>query len=163
MFTPKLYVGTYQKYNAGSIQGAWLSLSDYDNAEQFYKACAELHKDEDDCELMFQDFEGFPEDMYSESGGVEELYELIDFINNSHLDAEIVLAAISIGISLDDDIEDAYAGSYDSDQDFAVQLAEETGFEEPTAWPYTCIDWKYAAREIMYDYSEENGHYFRNV
>lgn len=161
MFNPRLYVGTYQKYNAGSIKGAWLSLSDYDNAEHFYSACAELHKDEDDCELMFQDFEGFPKDMYSESGGVEELYELIDFINESPLNSEIVLAAISLGLPLDE-IEDTYAGSYASDQDFAVQLAEETGFKEPTAWPYTCINWERAASELMYDYSEENGHYFSN-
>jgi hypothetical protein len=27
--TPRIYVGTYAKYNAGSIAGAWLDLDDY--------------------------------------------------------------------------------------------------------------------------------------
>ena len=42
----KIYVGTYAKYNDGSIFGKWLTLSDYADKEEFYEACKELHKDE---------------------------------------------------------------------------------------------------------------------
>ena len=42
----KVYVGTYAKYNNGSLSGAWLDLSDYSDKEEFYEACRELHKDE---------------------------------------------------------------------------------------------------------------------
>ena len=66
--TPKVYCGTYGKYNNGSIAGAWLELADYADAAEFWKACKELHKDEDDAEYMFQDAEGLPEGTYSESG-----------------------------------------------------------------------------------------------
>ena len=39
----KVYVGTYAKYNNGSLFGAWLDLSDYSDKEEFYEACRELH------------------------------------------------------------------------------------------------------------------------
>ena len=53
----KVYVGTYGKYNNGSLSGAWLDLSDYSDKEEFYEACRELHKDEEDAEYMFQDWD----------------------------------------------------------------------------------------------------------
>lgn len=56
----RLYVGTYAKYNADSLGGGWLDLSDYSDRDEFLGACRDLHKDESDPELMFQDFEGFP-------------------------------------------------------------------------------------------------------
>ena len=31
----KVYVGTYSKYNNGSIQGDWLDLEDYNNKAEF--------------------------------------------------------------------------------------------------------------------------------
>ena len=37
----KVYVGTYAKYNNGSLSGAWLDLSDYSDKEEFYEACPE--------------------------------------------------------------------------------------------------------------------------
>ena len=60
--------------------------------------------------------------------------------------------------------EDSYQGAYESDKDFAQEMAESIGAidtEASTSWPAYCIDWEYAARELMHDYYEENGHYFR--
>ena len=37
----RVYVGTYGKYNNGSLFGAWLDLSDYSDKEDFYEACRE--------------------------------------------------------------------------------------------------------------------------
>ena len=56
----KIYVGTYGKYNAGSIKGEWLDLEDYANKQEFIDACYKLHADEHDPELMFQDWEDIP-------------------------------------------------------------------------------------------------------
>lgn len=78
---PALYVGTYGKYNDGSIAGKWLNLDDYETANDFFKACAELHSDENDPEYMFQDFEGFPKEFYSESLGTDEVQQLLDFLH----------------------------------------------------------------------------------
>lgn len=66
----KLYVSTYAKYNAGRLAGKWLDLDDYTDADEFRSACLELHKDEADPELMFQDCEceyNWEEGLYSES------------------------------------------------------------------------------------------------
>ena len=65
---PMIYVGTYEKYNNGSIAGKWLKLNDYENINDFYNACKELHNDEHDTELMFQDWEYIPSSMIWEGG-----------------------------------------------------------------------------------------------
>ena len=33
-----VYVGTYAKYNNGSLSGAWLDLSDYSDKEEFLRS-----------------------------------------------------------------------------------------------------------------------------
>lgn len=77
----KLYVGTYAKYNSGSLSGAWLDLDKYANADEFEAACRRLHRDESDPELMFQDVETDPgcdwqEGLYSESSIPREYWSL---------------------------------------------------------------------------------------
>lgn len=51
----RIYVGTYAKYNDGSIEGKWFDLSDFSDKDEFYEACKELHADEEDPEYMFYD------------------------------------------------------------------------------------------------------------
>ena len=87
--------------------------------------------------------------------------ELID----GGADEEAIDAYIELGIGDDDlsDFEEAYQGSYISDEEFVQKLLEETG-ELPKDLPhYIHIDWEYTARDIMMDYSEQDGHYFRNL
>lgn len=57
----RVYVGTYKKYNSGSLAGGWLNLADYDTYDSFLKACRQLHKGEHDPEYMIQDSEDFPD------------------------------------------------------------------------------------------------------
>lgn len=38
-------------------------------------------------------------------------------------------------------------------EDYARQLADDIGDVKPSNWPYTCIDWARAARELQTDYS----------
>lgn len=57
----RCYVGTYGKYNGGSLAGGWLDLSDYATYQDFLKACKELHKNESDPEFMIQDWESLPD------------------------------------------------------------------------------------------------------
>lgn len=60
--------------------------------------------------------------------------------------------------------EDAYTGKFDSDEDFAQHLAAEMGLiDDNASWPNTCINWGWAAHEIMFDYYESNGYYFRSM
>ena len=71
----RVYVGTYAKYNSGSLAGKWLDLIDYKDKAEFIAACKALHKDEADPELMFQDYEGIPSWMISESHIDAEVWE----------------------------------------------------------------------------------------
>lgn len=55
----------------------------------------------------------------------------------------------------------------DSFEDYARELAEETGAIDPRAgWPLTCIDWDKAADELKMDYSavewDGDTYYFRS-
>lgn len=158
--SPRIYVGTYAKYNSGSIAGAWLDLDDYGDKDEFYAACRELHNDEADPELMFQDWEGIPDRFISESGLDAEYWDYIETIESSHLDAEVFAAAEDCEIPYES-VEDAYQGEYSSDEEFAQEFAESCGLvNDDATWPSNYIDWERAARDLMYDYSTSNGHYF---
>ena len=90
--------------------------------------------------------------------GREKFQELIESLGE-----EVIDAALELGIDVDT-VEEAYQGQYDDDEDFAQRLAEEIGdVSKDIAWPHTCIDWEWAAREIMMDYCAHNGYYFRNL
>lgn len=90
-----------------------------------------------------------------------DLFKYFEFCENSYLDQDVIEAAIYCDIDLDD-IEEAYTGSFDNDEDFAEDVAEQIGaIDKNATWPQTCIDWEQAAKELMYDYTEHNGHYFR--
>lgn len=73
-------------------------------------------------------------------------------------------AYIALGDYPLDTFEEAYQGHFDSDEEFAKNMAEQTGaMPSDSEWPNYCIDWEFAARELMYDYNEENGYYFRSL
>lgn len=123
---PRIYVGTYAKYNAGSIAGAWLDLEDYSDREAFYEACAKLHANEPDPEFMFQGYEGFPKAFYAESHVSEELFAWLELDES---DREL-LDVYQTHVDQSGDIEtarDAYAGQFDSESDWASSFLEDTG------------------------------------
>lgn len=63
-----------------------------------------------------------------------------------------------------DAAHEAYEGEFDSDEDFAQELAEAIeGIPLDTTWPLHCIDWEQAARELMFDYFEGDNYYFRSM
>ena len=93
---PALYVGTYCKYSEGSLFGAWLYLEDYADADEFMKACRELHKDEAYPELMFQDYENFPRSLYSESAGVDNIAAIYEWMELDKDEREMLDAYESI-------------------------------------------------------------------
>ena len=129
---PRVYVGTHGKYNAGSISGAWLNLEDYDNASEFYAACSKLHKGEHDPEFMFQDWEGIPADMISESWIDEGLW---NFLNLEDNEREMLAAFEKIKGTGFGNFEEtlAYAresfrGTAESFLDWVSEYLDDTGF-----------------------------------
>lgn len=61
VYNSKVYVGTYAKYNNGSIAGAWIALADCKDYDDFLAKCREVHKNERDPEFMIQDCECMPD------------------------------------------------------------------------------------------------------
>jgi len=94
---------------------------------------------------------------------LKDIFEFAEGYCNCDQDAEVVTAALYCGVS-PSDIDEAYNGQYSDDEDFAQEMAEQIGaIDKNATWPQNCIDWEYAAKELMYDYCEHNGHYFRNL
>ena len=165
---PRLYVGTYAKYNAGSIAGEWLDLEDYSSPAEFMEAAAAVHSDESDPELMFQDFEGFPKCWYSESGAPPEIiWEWLE-LDETERAAFGIYAANFHGAGTVDDFRDAYCGTWESEADFAEQTAEDCGVIPKDFPAWIVIDWEATWNcNLRFDYffeRDEDGnlHIFRN-
>jgi antirestriction protein len=155
-----VYVGTYAKYNNGSIKGAWVDLTKFNDEGEFLDYCRELHKDEEDPEFMLQDFEEFPKRYYSESGLNEDLWNWLALDDHEKDILEAYLECFGYDGTIEDAM-DAYQGQYDNDIDFTMQLLESCGDIPKDLPSYIHIDWEGTARDIMMDYSSANGFYFR--
>ncbi len=136
-------------------------------AEELMEAWTDEHAtpidiDPEQIEIEVTDWDTIPSDYQS----IDEAFKWAQYVEDagSHGDSpEIILAALYCGIDASD-IEEAYQGEHSSDEDFAREMADQLGaVDENAQWPMNCIDWEYAAKELMYDYSESNGHYFRNI
>jgi len=166
----RIYVGTYAKYNEGSIFGKWMDLSDYSDSEEFYAACRELHGDEEDPELMFQDWENIPSALISESWLSENIFEIIEAVSKlSETQQEafgVWLDYMSSDIANEDiddlieSFEDDYQGEYKDEEDFAYEIVEEC-YDLPE-FAKTYFDYEKFARDLFIgDYYYENGFVFR--
>lgn len=164
--TARIYVGTYAKYNAGSIAGQWLDLSDYSDKDAFLAACAELHKDESGPEFMFQDMEGIPDGMASESSIEAELWDFLALDDDDR--AILAMYRKNCGEGDIDQAREAYAGQYDSEADFAQQTAEDCDQIPKDLASWIVIDWQASWDSgLRFDYFTEkdddgNLHFFRN-
>jgi antirestriction protein len=140
--TPRLYVGTYAKYNNGSIKGDWLELENYSDREAFLEAARELHSDESDPELMFQDYESFPACWYSESSAPPDIFwEWLELEENERLAFGAYADNMGGEVSIDD-FRDAYCGEWDDGATYAESTAEDCG-EIPKEIPnWIVIDWE---------------------
>lgn len=170
MAEARIYVGTYAKYNAGSIEGKWMDMEDYADRDEFYAACAELHSDEEDPELMFQDYENIPGSLISESwlsekffaarDALVELHELSEpfqiWCNNSHRDLHKDDAADLVTA-----FEEDYVGQYDSREDYAREVVSEQ--HELCDFCSTYFDYEQYALDLFCgDYWFDEGHVFRS-
>lgn len=165
----RVYVGTYAKYNEGSLQGEWLNMKDYTTTAEFYEACRELHNDEVDPEFMFQDFEYIPEGFIGESWLHEYYFDLRealkdlsedliepffiwlrnDFSYNKTLSVEELMKNFS----------DQYCGMYATEEEFAREYVEQC--HELPAFALTYFDYGAYSRDLfLSDYWFEDGYVF---
>lgn len=166
--TPKIYVGTYAKYNNGNLFGKWLDLADYSSAEEFYNASKELHSDEDDPELMFQDWENDPGNFISESSINIGVWEYLNNINGMSEDEIIAYGEYISEMGNDpsdiEDFKESWNGKWDSEISFAENLVDDCYDLEKTMGNLSSyFDYEKFARDLFisdYWYSE-TGNVFR--
>ena len=125
--SPALYCGTYGKYNSGKLCGMWVNVSTFDSYEDFKTFCLAIHADEEDPELMFQDFANMPRSLYHESMGAEEFENILKYCD---LCDEYNVSAVDDFLEWFspedfDRMDDAYMGVYDSEEDFAREIVND--------------------------------------
>ena len=165
----KIYVGTYSKYNNGSIEGAWIDLENL-SKEEFLQKCKELHQDETDPEFMYQDFEIEPilKDFVDETGIDPEFWEIKEQLENTEFDLEALEAYKSIFGEIDfRDFEDKFFVHIDDwnvNRAFGDYMLEEMGELEqvPQHLRYYIDAESYGRDLLINDFSEHNGFVFRN-
>ena len=152
--TPKIYVGTYAKYNDGSIDGKWIDLTEYNTYEEFLEACYKLHEDEDDPEFMVQDFENFPRKWYHEGGlPTEEEFDKINeyyMMDDSKKEAYEVFVNYT-GLDSMEDFEEAYEGQFNSPEDFGYYCVDNFGIPDN---PEYYIDYESFGRDLTMDWHQ---------
>lgn len=147
--TPRLYVGTYKKYNEGSIQGAWLDLENYTDKDEFMEACSALHADESDPEFMFQDREDIPTCFVSECSIDAEFWDFMDY--DDRYDGEAKTAFVDWQGEWDSEkFEEAFQGKFDSEVDYAYDYVESCGLLSSMPENLQCyFDYERFARDLF--------------
>ena len=183
---PKIYVGTYGMYNSGSLFGKWFDLTDYADAEEFYKDCYEYHRNEvlssgDRPELMFQDWENTPDFLISECSLHEDIFryfETVSEMDNERAEAfqlycsDIVSWPVN-GNDLEETLEgfnEAYQGYYggamkDPKTEFTYQYVEDTGMlAGASELLERYFDYEAFGRDLFLEgYSQYDGHVFLDI
>lgn len=148
---PRVYVGTYAKYNSGSIKGKWLDLTDYADKDAFIEACLKLHKDEKDPELMFQDHENIPEGMVTESSISEDLWEWMSLDDNDKTLLKLYRSEVDHDATLDQ-ARDAFNGVHSSPEAWAEDYIEQAGWLNEVPEPLRLyIDYEAYARDAGFN------------
>lgn len=94
------------------------------------------------------------------NGDWNKISEFAEHYYSSYYDIDVFEAASNLGIPFSD-VDEAYNGEHDSDEEFAENICAEIGYIPDDFPSWIAIDWEATARSIMYDYEEDNGHYFR--
>lgn len=119
-------------------------------------------------EVLCADVEGLASHFYASNCDSFDLDGWLEFLEQkqtTHLEDEVISAYFdNCGVSSLDNVEEAYAGEFNSDEDFGWDYIESTGMlSEMPENLRSYFDVEKFSRDLMFDYFESNGHYFRNL
>jgi len=149
-------------------KGVWVDLDQVGAWEDIQLQLSELFPSSSFDEVLCADVEGLAHHFYSSSCDGFDLDGWLEFLEEkqcSSLEDEVISAYFdNCGVSSLDDVEEAYAGEFNSDEDFAEDYIDSTGMlsEIPENLRFY-FDTEKFSRDLMMDYFESNGHYFRNL
>lgn len=169
-----VYVGTYGKYNDGSIEGMWIDLSKVEDINEFENVCGALHSDEKSPEYMIQDYQGFPRDLYNESFDADLMEVAIAYAKLDDDDKELLddyLECFDLDLDEFTDIDDMLDkardnyGKYDDFSDFAQYMADEAiethSVKGATDFFERYFNYEQFERELDYEFRiGDNGYVF---
>ena len=115
---------------------------------------------QEDCDFEIHIDDGDLEDLGISNS--DELYEFCDifYSDNNSYEIEVFQAAYECDIAFED-IDEMYQGQWDDDETFVMRLLEDTGMIPSDLPNFIRIDWETTAENVMDDYVEHRGHYFR--
>ena len=160
---PAVYVGTYYKYNNGSLYGMWVDLTSFFDYDEFIEFCYLLHIDEEDPEFMYQDYENFSSEWYSESCFDEVTFDkIIEYGNMDEKDRKLFDAFTEhygSGYTLED-AKERFQGEWDSEEEFAEHLVDDCYGDMPE-FASRYFDMEQFARDLFnFDYTFIDGYVF---
>ena len=152
----KLYVGTYNKYNNGSLDGRWIDLNNFECKQDFLTECYRLHADETDAELMFQDceyYEDWESDFYCECYINDEYWKVKAELERTGLAEDVFSAWYNLngGSVISESVTkclDEYRGQYASMADYVEHYFNDMGIvDEVPAQLRGYVDFAQIARD----------------
>lgn len=155
--TARVYVGTYAKYNAGSLSGAWLNLDNYSDEEEFLDACRNLHKDEEDPKFMYQDFDfdldlcSIMSPLVSETSIPPVVWDLLQVEPEELVYVEATWSEYNSKISVEEALElgvEACCGEYSDLEDFAYVYYTELTDSRDLGYLSKYINWSRVAQDL---------------
>jgi antirestriction protein len=161
--TPRIYVACLAAYNNGELHGAWIDADQDADAIRGEIAVILTTSPEPNAEeWAIHDYEGFGDHKLSEWEDIDDVAAMAAAIEEH---GATYLAALALSSDHEEALRlmDEYCGHYDSDEDFTQQLLEDTDGLPKDLPAYIHIDWEWTAKEIMFDYQEHDGHYFRHL
>ncbi len=123
---PRIYVACLASYNAGILHGKWINVIDIDSIWKEINTLLADSPEEDAEEWAIHDYEGFGALSLSEYESIEQVHALAEFIEEH---GEMGAALLShYGSNLEDASTalENYLGTYESLEDYARELTEET-------------------------------------
>lgn len=165
-----LYIGTYHKYNSGSLAGEWVELPK-DNIDEVLNKIAKMPpcEDSDQCEFMIQDFETDLNFRIEESDNIKELNELAEKSQDwSTSQKEAFGHFVDMGETWEDAAQkvndyDFYYIEADTDEELAENYIDEIGglncLDRETLERY--FDFERFGRDLSFDFTKTDNGYIQ--
>jgi antirestriction protein len=149
---PRIYVASLSDYNAGRLHGRWVDATQ--DADAIQEEVSEMLAESTEGiaeEWAIHDYEGFGDIRLSEYESFEDVSALALAIEeNGEAYAAYYDYVGGSGYATPEGFRDAYCGEWDSEEDYAENLAEELDMvPDEYRWPTSYIDWERAARDLF--------------
>lgn len=178
----RIYVASLSDYNAGILHGVWLDFDNFDHITDLWKVIKEMLAASPDAkdtgrpaeEWAIHDYEGWLGFSLSEYEDLDTLWDAYTILSEvlEEYDAEAVYAYVKFYEGTLDEVdrlfrcgfEDAYVGHYGSGEEFAMELADDTGILSGVPEDFLhYFDYSAFARDLFLTdyYMSDSGHVFR--